>query len=433
MRILRLSTLLPPATLLVLASSATASAKEVVINYWGVFSSSEQQEKRIVDEFNRLYRGRIRVIPGPAMTPADLREKLAVAIAAGTAPEVVKFDRFAIAEWAHNGLLHPLDLLITRDRINVKDFYPAAWNEQMFEGRTYGLPWNMDVRAYLFNRAVFAEAGLDPAAPPRTWDEVDQVARKLDRRSGDTFSRAGFLATEGNWFFYGWLLAAGGDITDPTGRKVTWNSEAGRRAARFMVENYTRYGGTPTLTRLKSPGGLYAALADGRIASVVGGSWFIGSLLKAAPEADIGVAPPPRPSELAGTPVSWSGGFSLVIPSTVPPEKKEAAWTFARFFTRKAAVVEVFKGANLGQLPALRSAVLDPAFRQGQPKQLNTFLKILPFSRFRPVIPGGEQLWKVYRDILENKLLNENVPVEQALSETARLGQMVLDQAWLRR
>lgn len=417
--------------LLTIATSAllsTGAAAETVIQYWGASLTTYDQEKAAIDEFNRRNEGRIQVEMGPPLSPSDLREKLSIAIAGGAAPDVVRFDRFAVAEWVYKGLFQPLDPFIARDKVDRKDFFPAAWNETVIGGKTYGIPWNMDVRAYLYNKATFTQAGLDAGHPPRSWSDLKTVSSKLDRWVENRLTRAGFLASEGNWGWYGWLLAAGGEIVDATGRKVVWNSVAGLQAAEFYRENFQHLGGKDPIAGLKRPGGLYGAMADGRYASLMGGSWFIGSILDLDPDANIGVAPAPRPDRLAGQPVSWSGGFALVIP--VATKQQEAAWEFIQYFTGKEAISNTLREHGIGQLPARRSVLLDGEYRRSLPRQIDDLLQILPDSRFRPVIPGGEALWNIYWSNLPRQLEDGKVPPRQVLDQTAQLGQVVLSEAW---
>src|SRR5205823_4634845 len=51
-----------------------------------------------------------------------------------------------------------------------------------FAGKTYALPWGADPNfAFVWNKALFREVGLDPERPPRTLDELRQYARKLTK------------------------------------------------------------------------------------------------------------------------------------------------------------------------------------------------------------------------------------------------------------
>jgi multiple sugar transport system substrate-binding protein len=411
-------------------STAAVSAEEIVLTYWGIASSS-QQEYDLVESFNQLYASKIRV---QAMAVSSMNEKLAVAIAGNSAPEIVRFDRFGIPEWAFKGLLQPLDAFIKNDNFDLSDFYPAAVAESVFEGKTYGIPWYIDARAYLYNKQHYLEAGLDPAQPATTWDQAVLYGRRLDRVVDGRFERAGFFAVDGNFYFVGWLFTAGGEVTDPTGRQIMWDSPAGLRAANFMVENAKHYGGMSGVSAAKS-GDTRVVTAGGRISSLVDVSSAIANILKANPNIDLGVSAPPRPTELANQPITWSGGFSYVIPSSVSTERAAAAWEFIKYVTSKETQVLLMDGSLLGRFPSRRSAILDPRYQQIQPPQMNikVFFELLNYTRFRPIVPNGETLWNLYYSQIRDRLLNKNLPPEQVLSETARQAQIALDAAWASR
>ena len=409
-------------TALLLARSAAA---QIRLHYAGIFEGTRAGETAVIERFNELYKGEIEVTIGPPIPPQDLL----VRVVAGGAPDVVKFDRFNIAEWAHEGLLYPLDDYIVRDGIDPADFFPAAWNEQVYRGKTYGLPWNIDVRVYLYNKEAFADSGLDPEAPPRTWRELDHYAQALDRRSIDAFQRIGFAAGVGNWYYLGWLFTAGGEVVDPEDRRVMWDSEEGIRAAEYVYDFAQRYGGAHVIrTRSASPG---IAVATGEFASILDGSWALGAMLSRFPSAEVGVAPPPRPEGLEHEPTSWSGGFAIAIPINTPPEKIEAAWTFIKYFTSAEIAAEMLGGSGIGQLPPRRSAILSPAYADNAPPQLFDFLAILPYSRFRPAIPMSGELFNLYQRV-EPMMFDQGFAPANAVRETARLGQALLDEWWAR-
>lgn len=80
----------------------------------------------------------------------------------------------------------PLHQLMTANRqsLDATRFYPqmqAAVGDSA--GRMQALPLAHSLPALFYNKAAFERAGLDPAAPPRTWWEVQEAAGKL-RDSG---------------------------------------------------------------------------------------------------------------------------------------------------------------------------------------------------------------------------------------------------------
>ena len=56
-------------------------------------------------------------------------------------------------------------------------FAPGALAVYSYEGRNYGVPWDMGMVGWWYNKALFAEAGID--APPTTWTEFLDAVQKL--------------------------------------------------------------------------------------------------------------------------------------------------------------------------------------------------------------------------------------------------------------
>lgn len=408
---------------LALLVMGTALAEEVKITYWGVWGGwfAKEVEQVVIDEFNKKYDGLYEV----EGVEIDVLQKLPVAVAGGAPPGVVKVDRFRVGSYAVKGLLQELDNLIARDDVDLANFYPATVAESNFQGKYYALPWNTDDRALFYNVTLFNKAGLDPEHPPRTWEELDRMSLKLDEYNSDgQLVQAGLFPHYGNWYFVGWLWAAGGRLLDETGRKVAWDSPEGRKALTWMADYIDRYGGQGAIDYCWSLGGFN----NGSVAMHMEGSWNPGHLNDAVPDLDWRVADPPRPAELADEPVTWSGGFALGIPTGVTGKEKEAAWAFIKFYTSHWAQKHLGV-VSKGQIPALRSAATSDEFLNCQPG-MPTFVRLMEYTKFRPVSPFGKELWSIYTDEVHALLrAGEKTPVD-ILQSTAQKAQAVLDEGW---
>ena len=102
-------------------------------------------------------------------------QKLMTAIVGGSPPDIVRQDRFTLSDWASRGAFLALDDLIARDKATdpqtptADQYYPAAWNEAVYQGKVYGIPQGADNRVLYWNPAIFDQksqelsaAGLDP-------------------------------------------------------------------------------------------------------------------------------------------------------------------------------------------------------------------------------------------------------------------------------
>lgn len=92
------------------------------------------------------------------------------------------------------------------------DFYPAAIDGATWDGHVHGVPFSANYRGSPVIRAShFEEAGLAPD-PPRTWEELNEVSRRLTIRDGSNYIRAGVNLQHHAHVYEDWLVQAGGKI-----------------------------------------------------------------------------------------------------------------------------------------------------------------------------------------------------------------------------
>lgn len=56
-------------------------------------------------------------------------------------------------------------------------FAPGALGVYSYEGKNYGVPWDMGMVGFWYNKALFAQAGIE--APPETWTEFLEAVQAL--------------------------------------------------------------------------------------------------------------------------------------------------------------------------------------------------------------------------------------------------------------
>lgn len=160
--------------------------------YRDVFKAFERwsAERHAKDPSKPIYR----VVSGQAAARDMVADpqRFLVATAGGAPPDVVYFDRFAVAEWAGRGAFEPLNHFLDVDaRTGQRDpppptsdrFYPACWNEANYQGQCYAIPASVDDRAFFYSKDLFVRAGLvdakGEARPPQSWEELRDDALRL--------------------------------------------------------------------------------------------------------------------------------------------------------------------------------------------------------------------------------------------------------------
>ncbi|MCR5735200.1 MAG: extracellular solute-binding protein, partial [Lachnospiraceae bacterium] len=79
---------------------------------------------------------------------------------------------------ANKGVLEPLDDLIAQDGIDLS-VYNGITDQVKVNDTLYELPFRRDIWVLFYNKDVFDKAGVDYPTNDMTWEEYDELARKI--------------------------------------------------------------------------------------------------------------------------------------------------------------------------------------------------------------------------------------------------------------
>ncbi|MEU7057648.1 extracellular solute-binding protein [Streptomyces sp. NPDC046197] len=103
------------------------------------------------------------------------------------------------------------------------------------DGKVYGIPRTGYSMGLIYNKKLFARAGLDPDKPPTTWPEVRADAKRIAALGNGTVGYADYSAqNQGGWHFTAELYSQGGDVVAPDGRKATVDTPEGHAVLRNL-------------------------------------------------------------------------------------------------------------------------------------------------------------------------------------------------------
>jgi multiple sugar transport system substrate-binding protein len=228
----------------------------------------------------------------------DLRSQLMIALATGTAPDIVIYPTPWIPELLRMHAIADISSNLPAGLLDM--FLPSALTILKQNDKVWGLPWEGSTWGFFYRKDLFAEAGLDPERPPRTWDELVEYAQRLtkDGHYGLGFPAAGW---EGDDYFLPFLWQAGGDVAlcDAQGCKAALNTEAARTAVKFYYDLVHTYKVVPPAITGWDWESTVKAFIAGDIAMMYNGLWAAGTINSIAPE-------------LKG---KWSGAFNPAGPA----------------------------------------------------------------------------------------------------------------------
>jgi multiple sugar transport system substrate-binding protein len=164
--------------------STDASGKvegDITFQTWNLRANFKSYFEGVVDGFEKKYPGtHVKWIDQPAEGYAD---KISADAAGGTLPDVVNVSPDLVAPLAKAGLALDLDKAAAKYR---SEYLPGAWASHQVPGLsgTYAFPWYLNTGPLFYNKSLFKEAGLDPAQPPKTYDELFADALRMAKESG---------------------------------------------------------------------------------------------------------------------------------------------------------------------------------------------------------------------------------------------------------
>ena len=307
------------------------------------------------------------------------KAKLQLAAQAGRLPDVASIDSFWMPLFLAGGYLQPLNHDWPEE--DRRDFLPFTISTLSdASGRVFGLWHETDCRVLFYRRDLVP-------TPPRTWDELIDVASRVARER----HIAGYLYNAGRWeatvfdhlaMFWG----QGGELVDGEGRPIFGEPPHRERMLRLFefLRETVRSGASPTSVLASNDyQQLTAAATAGDVAMFLGGNWQLNDLragLRAEDFANWEIAPIPQAN--GATPSTGTGGWVWVV-FTRDRERRRAAVEFIRDVERRDHAARISMAT--GHLPARRSVYRDYPFFS-RDRWYQRFGEMLRYGRARPLV-----------------------------------------------
>ena len=168
------------ATAIGLMLPASAYAEDIVLKFWDnqqTESGLSQYQQEAVTSFEAANPGikvEVTTIPYP-----EYQQRLLTAVQGGNAPDVSTVDQIWVAAFAEAGAIDPLDDVAKAAGVTAETFFPGAWASANYDGKLWGIPFNVDVWQFSFyNADLLKAAGVDPASVA-TFEGLKAAGEKL--------------------------------------------------------------------------------------------------------------------------------------------------------------------------------------------------------------------------------------------------------------
>ncbi|GHH40225.1 ABC transporter substrate-binding protein [Lentzea cavernae] len=317
-------------------------------------AATEAVSKAYADAYNASHRNKVEVTAYPN---EEYPAKLASAAGARSLPDLFAADVVFAPQYASQGLW--ADVTDQFQSLPFKDSVaPSHVRAGTWEGRTHAVPHTIDLSVMLYNKDLYAKAGLDPEKPPRTLAEFAEHARKIDQLGGDVHGTyfGGNCGGCVEFTFWPSVWAAGGEVLDAEGRTALVDSPEMAEVFAVYRDLYDQGVASPASKAEAGPTWL-GALQSGKVGIAPAPSVWLDAI--EAKGVKTGLAPIPG---LTGGESTFVGGDAIGIGAT--SGKAQQAWDFLAWTMSDEAQVEVIaqrKGVPVRtDLAANRHSSADP-------------------------------------------------------------------------
>jgi multiple sugar transport system substrate-binding protein len=411
------TTVLAAALGAVLAVGTAASAQQPIeIEYWQyTFATRVQAIDELIKRFEAANPG-IKV-KHTHVPYDDFRLKIAAAIPAGQGPDVVQLFYGWLHDYLKAKLLQPLPPELFDAAEIERDFFPLV-KQMKVGGQYYGVPTAVRSLALFGNLKLIREAGLDPARPPQTLDELVEAARRLTKRDGaGNLLQAGIALDMGlqdhHWIREVLIRQMGGQPYSADGKAVAYNGPAGVRAVTWYTDLVSRH----KVSQFGFMTDGVTAFRAGKAGLMIDGSFRLGALDGQAGLEYAVAELPAHEGKRSNFASYWVNG---ITPKATGP-KREAAAKFLRFITTPAAMELWLE--KVGELPA-RKAVAERDAVRSHPK-FGPFIRGLAYAEATFFVNETAQR-KTFMDMVDRIALKSQ-PVAESVAQAAAEEQKLLD------
>lgn len=362
--------------------SCSGNKGKVQIDFWA-FGAEAEHVKVLTKEFEKLNPGikvKVQAIPWTAA-----HEKLITAYASDTTPDIVQLGNTWIPEFVALNSLEDLDTWIRNSKsIKEKNFFPGIWKTNIIDGKVYGIPWYVDTRVLFYRSDILKKAGYN--SPPKTWDQLYDVSKKIKKMYGKQEKYAFFIPTNEWAPFIIFGMQAGARLLKDNNSYGNFSNPKFATAFKYLVKFYKEKLAPVDMTLVSN---LYQAFASGFFAMYITGPWNVTefrNMLPASLQNSWMTAPLPAYDNNKYPGVSLAGGSSFVM-FKASKHKKEA-WKLIEFLSKKSSQVQFFKMSS--DLPSLIDAWQDTVLTNN--KYLKAFYEQLQNVVPMPKVPEWEHI-----------------------------------------
>jgi sn-glycerol 3-phosphate transport system substrate-binding protein len=354
----------------------------------------------------------------------DTVVKIQTAKQGGNPPEVfinLATQRFSMAS---TGTAIPLDEFIAADgaagKAYIEDFLSGFMEDSYVDGKIYSIPFQRSTMVLYYNKDAFAEVGLNPEAPPKSWDELVEYSKKLvkkDAAGNVTRYGVGIALNSGSaqWAFTGFALQNsedGRNLMSTDGKKVYFDTPGNVEALQFWVDLQNKH-------KVMQPGivqwtDLPGQFINGSVAMIYHTTGNLTNINNNA-KFKFGTAFLPGKKRVAAP----TGGGNFYISAGLPRDQQLAAWKFIKFATEPERLAQW--SLDTGYVAPRKSAVNSQLIKNywARVPQARVAFDQIPLAKPELTTYEASKMWRILNDNIQSAIVGDATPA-QAMKNAQR-------------
>lgn len=398
-------------------NTASGSGEVETIKVWSNSGHAKDFFTEAVEEFNNGIGKEKGIFVEIESFGADYAQMAEAALASGQAAPIMQYPPAKTPDAIAKNQFIPLADMPGGEELIAK--YEPYIQEQShkYDGVVYGLPFNTNTIKMVYNKDLFREAGLvdenGEAAPPKTWNEVVEYAKKLTDPKAKVYGIA--LPMKWNAYF-DWELIH--PFATSTGSLVfdhengVFDFENIKPALEFLMqikEDQSYFPGPESLDNDPAR----AQFSEGRIGMKLGASWDVGVYNDQFPaKCDWGVADIPVIDESGQRYIDWSESVAYWKISAAAKEcDPDKLMEVYKFLNSDELLIKAYEE---GKFIPYSSELIDKANSGDSAKGWAEFAQgtILAYPKIPSVTVEGQ----VYTEVMM-KVFSGEIAIEDAVKD----------------
>lgn len=340
----------------------------------------------------------------------DFKQKFATGVSTESAPEVLMIRKFDMPLYM-NQFMGMSKQELSDMGIDIDDVFPNLLDGLVEDGEYLGIPLDVWIFYMAYNKANFAEAGLDPEDPPYTKEEFISAMEALVPVTPEGITPY-YETITWSWIWVHFMWQFGGDLLTEDYSAPAFE-EAGVKTLKFMADLQDK-GILPRAAVDAGP-----AFQSGDASCLITGIWSINPWIEAMGD-DFGYAVAPQ---VGNTKAVFGGSHVIALTDVMlqDPKKEEAAKRWVKYLWD-----HMIDWYAAGQTPSRKSIAESEELKNELPQIYEVAQQLGDVKTFQ-MYPYISEVLDEIVVYVEACLFTGEMTPEEAMAEASEAVQFILD------